>query len=173
MSSKKQITGREFVSLMTVNQRRIYAYILTLIPNMHDADDVLQETTALMWKKKEAFEFGTDFAAWGARIAFFKVLEYRRETKKDGYIIIPDDQFNDFAGKALEESVKTDELISRMKDCLKRMSSADQYLIHLRYSIPLSVKEIACRINKSVRSIYYDITRIHGLLMDCIEGRRS
>ena len=75
---RKQIDGREFVSLITANQRRIYAYILTLVPNFNDADDVMQETTATMWERKKDFQPGTDFVAWGARIAYFKILEYRK-----------------------------------------------------------------------------------------------
>ena len=166
---KKHIDGREFVALMTANQRRIYAYILTLVPNMDDADDVLQETTAMMWERKEDFQAGTNFVAWGARIAYFKVLDYRKKIIKNNRMIIHDDQLQQIADKALIESQKSGDLIQQMNACLKKLPSNDQYLMHLRYSMGLSVKNISSRIRKSIRVIYLHISRIQGLLLECIE----
>jgi RNA polymerase sigma-70 factor (ECF subfamily) len=61
---RKNIDGREFIRLLTANQSRIYAYIVSLVPNFNDADDIMQETTTMMWERKEDFESGTDFVAW-------------------------------------------------------------------------------------------------------------
>ena len=46
--------NRLFLRLFLQNQRRLYAYILTLLPNRADADDVLQETSLVMWDKFDA-----------------------------------------------------------------------------------------------------------------------
>ena len=45
MDSEK---GKEFVRLLLANQNRIYAFILTLVSNWSDADDVMQETAEVM-----------------------------------------------------------------------------------------------------------------------------
>ncbi|HRS72819.1 MAG TPA: hypothetical protein P5175_13345, partial [Anaerohalosphaeraceae bacterium] len=45
----------EFVSLLTAQQTRIYAYILSLVPNFSDADDILQDTTKIMWERFDDF----------------------------------------------------------------------------------------------------------------------
>lgn len=166
---RKKIDGREFVSLITANQRRIYAYILTLVPNLNDADDVMQETTATMWEQKENFRPGTDFVAWGARIAYFKILDFRKKLKRSSRVVILDDRFQHISDKALTQSRKSDDLIQRLRECLHKLSSQDQHLIHLRYSVGLTVKEISARIHKSIRIIYYSISRIQGQLLDCIE----
>jgi RNA polymerase sigma-70 factor (ECF subfamily) len=171
-NNKKQIDGREFVSLMTANQRRIYAYILTLVPNLNDADDVMQETTAAMWEQKEKFQSGTDFSAWGARIAYFKILDYRKKANKSNRMIIFDDQFEQISNKALNQSNKADDLIHRLKECLQKLSSRDQNLMHLRYSVGLTVKEISLRIHESIRNIYHNISRIQGHLLECVERNR-
>lgn len=167
--NRKQIDGREFVSLITANQRRLYAYILTLVPNFNDADDVMQETTATMWERKEDFQPGTDFVAWGARIAYFKILDYRKKLHRSSRMIILDDQFKHISDKALDQSGKAEDLIQRLKECLNKLSSKDQYLMHLRYSVGLTAKEVSARIHKSIRIIYYSISRIQGQLLECIE----
>jgi RNA polymerase sigma-70 factor (ECF subfamily) len=168
-NNQTQIDGREFVSLITANQRRIYAYILTLVPNFNDADDVMQETTAMMWEQKNVFQPGTDFVAWGARIAYFKTLDYRKKLKRSNRMIMLDEQFEHISAKALAQNNKAEDMIHRLKDCLQKLSSHDQYLMHLRYCAGLTAKEVSMRIHKSLRNIYYNLSRIQGQLLACVE----
>jgi len=72
----------EFVTLLTAQQARIYAYILSLVPNFNDADDLLQDTTKLMWEKFDDFVLGTDFLAWGKKIAYYQIMDYYRNKRK-------------------------------------------------------------------------------------------
>jgi RNA polymerase sigma-70 factor (ECF subfamily) len=168
-NNRQQIDGREFVSLITANQRRIYAYILALVPNFNDADDVMQETTATMWEQKSKFQPGTDFVAWGARIAYFKILDHRKRSNKNNRMMILNEQFEHISSKALTQSKNTEDLIYRLKDCIQKLSSRDQNLMYLRYSTGLNAKEVSMRIHKSMRFIYYSISRIQGQLLQCVE----
>src|SRR5262245_11019859 len=73
---REQARSKLFLRLFLKNQRRIYAYVLTLLPNRADADDVLQEASLVMWDKFHPETPPDDFAAWGCRIAYFKVLDF-------------------------------------------------------------------------------------------------
>ena len=165
---RREIDGREFVSLITSNQRRIYSYILMLVPNLSDADDIMQETTTLMWEKKGDFKSGTDFAAWGCRIAYFKVLDYRKKVNKNRRLI-KDGQFTHLVKDAFNKTKHFDTLLSNLEKCVKKLSERDRLLIHMRYSVGLSAKEISTRINKSIRTVYLSISRIQDLLLKCIK----
>lgn len=44
----------EFIQLLTTHQSRLYAYILTLVFDPNDADDVLQETNTVLWSKADS-----------------------------------------------------------------------------------------------------------------------
>ena len=66
---------RHFLS----HQNRIYATILMLIPNNADAEDLFQETATVLWRKFGEFTEGTNFAAWAASIARYRVLNYRKK----------------------------------------------------------------------------------------------
>ena len=43
--------GKLFLRLFLQNRMRLYAYVLTLLANRADADDVLQEASLVMWDK--------------------------------------------------------------------------------------------------------------------------
>src|SRR5829696_3744124 len=64
--------------LFVKHQSVIKAYVLSLLPSLTDADDVLQETFITVSNKAPSFEPGTNFVAWACTIARFKVLEARR-----------------------------------------------------------------------------------------------
>lgn len=52
----------EFTRLLVQNQKRIMGLILALVPNGPDADDILQETCAVLWRRFVEFEPGTNFS---------------------------------------------------------------------------------------------------------------
>src|SRR4026209_963408 len=70
---------RQFIRLMTVHERLVYGYILSVVPNWADADEILQETNIRLWEEFEKFRPGSNFAAWALRVAHFQVLTWRKK----------------------------------------------------------------------------------------------
>ena len=73
---------RQFIRLMTKYERMVYGYILSLVPNWADADEILQETNIRLWEEFEKFQLGTNFAAWAIRVAHFQVLTWRKKASR-------------------------------------------------------------------------------------------
>src|ERR1700748_3473326 len=65
--------SEEFVRLITQYHMRIYLFILSLLPNRADADEVMQETNLVLWRGFEEFRPQSDFRAWAFQVAYFKV----------------------------------------------------------------------------------------------------
>jgi DNA-directed RNA polymerase specialized sigma24 family protein len=65
----------EFARLLTATHRRLYAFILALAANPADADDIMQETRGVLWRKLNDFEPGTDFASWAMAVARHVVMQ--------------------------------------------------------------------------------------------------
>jgi RNA polymerase sigma-70 factor (ECF subfamily) len=66
------------VQLMTEHQGRLYAYILSLLGNPDQANDVLQDTNVVLWRSIGEFRVGSNFKAWAFRIAHFQVMACRQ-----------------------------------------------------------------------------------------------
>lgn len=158
---------REFMSLLVPNQRSILAFILSLVPNKVDAEDILQEALTEMWKKFYQFEIGTDFTAWGVTIAKYKVFEFRRKTRGSKL------QFNDKLVHILE--VESDQKqkdisvhIDLLEKCTQKLESKEINFLKLRYENDLTLKKIAGRTGMSLQSVHRAISRIHAKLVRCI-----
>src|SRR6185295_20198322 len=70
---------KQLMLLMTQHQRRIFGYLYTLVPDRHDAEDLLQETSLVICEKFHEFTPGTDFVAWACQIAWWRIRAARQK----------------------------------------------------------------------------------------------
>lgn len=158
----------EFVSLLTANQRKLFAYIMSLVVHVNDADDILQETVQVMLRKFDQFERGTDFLAWATTIAHYRVFDFRKRKAKNE-LIFDDEIFNRLQHQAHSELQDTDEYLDSLKVCMQKLTTKDLGLLKLRYMSGIPVREIASRYGRNLQSVYRSIARIQSLLRRCIK----
>ncbi len=55
--SQSDLSARvdEFMRLYTQHQRRLYVYLLSLLHNVADAEELMQQTSYILWKKFDTF----------------------------------------------------------------------------------------------------------------------
>ena len=160
---------QEFIQLLVAGQSRIYAYIMTMVANRNDADDIMQETTSMMWQKFDTFETGTDIVAWGVAIARFRILEFRRKKKINSKIHFSDRTFAELEKESQAGLHDIDDYISALRKCVQELPSRDKALVNLKYEQSLAVKDISMRVGKTVQNIYHHLSRIHTLLLSCVK----
>lgn len=157
----------EFVRELTGNARRIYGYILALLPNWADADDVFQETSAILWEKFGEYEPGTNFRAWAFRIAYNKVLQHRRAHQKSLV------SFSEEFIKAVDqESLSIDDNFDArhqaLAHCYQALKQRDRDLIDHRYRPGATTKSVSKIVGRSVDALYKAMNRIHLQLIECV-----
>jgi len=158
------------MQLFLQSERRFLGFILSLVPHRADAEDLLQETCSIMWRKFDQFETGTDFAAWGISIARFRVLTYRRKAASRR-IYFNEELMHQIADAAATVSSQNDVRLGALQSCLANLREKDRELIRLRYLAENTTKQTAERLGRSADSVYKSLNRVHDSLMWCI--RRS
>jgi DNA-directed RNA polymerase specialized sigma24 family protein len=53
-----------YVQLLTDHQRGLFAYVVSLLGDVNESQNVLQETNMVLWRRSTDFVEGTDFGAW-------------------------------------------------------------------------------------------------------------
>lgn len=163
---------RAFVGLLAANQRKLFAYIVSLVANVNDADDILQESVYMMMNKFSEFEQGTDFLAWATTIAYYRVLEFRRKMSKQE-LVFDEETLSCLHEEARAELQDADDYMEHLKDCMRRLSDNDFNLVKLRYSKDMPVRDIASRFGRTIQSVYRSISRVENLLRICIERQAA
>lgn len=158
----------DFLRLFVRHQHEIYTYILALVPNVHDADDLFQNGVTVMWRKFDQFKPGTNFAAWGVRIMHYEILIYRRSLARSKRVLMEDALF-----EALMDRIPTiqDEAASRieaLRKCRTLLDDRATRIIRMRYELDVSVEEIASYLKMSRRHVYHVLGQITGVLLRCM-----
>jgi RNA polymerase sigma-70 factor (ECF subfamily) len=156
--------------LFLQNQRRIYGLILALVPKGPDADDVLQETCAILWQKFGEFEPGTNFAAWALRIARYQVMAYHTRQRRQRARL--SDETLDLVVDRMSARADREEDRSRaLEGCLESLPGHERELLALRYQSGASVEEVARQSGKTVMAVYKALHRVHDRLLACLQGK--
>src|SRR4029078_13255691 len=163
-------SGRQFIRLMTRHERLVYGYILSLVPNWADADEIFPETNGRLWEEFEKVEPGTNFAAWRGRGAHFQVLTWRKRKQRSRLV------FDQRVLDALaQEPCWTDEVVEarhrHMADCVSVLPDRSHDLLRHCYVEGSRAKDVAVELNKSPASIYKALERIRVALHRCIEKK--
>lgn len=164
-----EATEEQFAELFSIHQQRLFGYILGLVRNTDDAQDILQQTAVTLWRKFDLFEPGTDFARWGITVARYEALnfiKYRRRSR----CYFNQELMEQLGQEACEKPTEAiEERREALAECLTKLSSLDLKLVECRYSHGLGSRQISEMLDRSQASICNSLRRIRENLLRCIE----
>jgi RNA polymerase sigma-70 factor, ECF subfamily len=162
--------GQTFLALFLKAQGRIFAYILALLPHRADAEDVMQEVSMFMWNKFDERNPPGDFVAWGCRIAYFRIKEYRRAHRRHR-VTFSDEILEQLSGIMVEETtaLRLDERYEALSDCLGKLGRRDRELLVERLKEGATALSTAERIGRSADAVYKAMAKVRRALYDCVE----
>ena len=161
----------EFLKLFVRHQQEIYAYILTLVPHVHDADDLFQDGMVVMWQKFDQFQPGTNFAAWGVQIMRFEILDYRRNLARNKQVLMEDSLFEALMNHMPTIQDQAAVRIEALRKCLTLLDGRAKRIIKMRYERNISVEKIASYLKLSRRHVYHVLGQINSLLLRCMRRK--
>ena len=159
--------NKQLMLLMTQHQRRVFSYIYTLVPDRHDAEDLLQETSLVICEKFHEFKPNTDFVAWACQIAWWRVRNARQKFARSK-IIFDQEVLDAVAQTSAVMSRELDARHEALEHCLRKLPARDRELVLTRYEPDSNVEEAASRTGRSLDAAYKALGRIRKLLLDCV-----
>jgi RNA polymerase sigma-70 factor (ECF subfamily) len=162
--------GEVFTRLLVQHQKRIAGLVFSLVPRGPDADDVIQETCAVMWRKFGEFEPGTDFGAWGLRIARFQVINYYR-TRKRAQARLSDDAIEAVADTLAAVPWASSDRAEALRTCIGQLKERDIELVQRRYHGGEAIEGIATHFGSTVHAVYKALSRLHVRLLACVNAK--
>ena len=148
-------------------QPKLLAYILSLVANVADAKDVLQESNRVIAAKIGELKRQDRFAAWAYRIAYFQSLSLLKQRKSDrlsfGESVLENiAELSEEAGETCERS------LSRLERCLARLQDKSRLVVSDFYYAGLSIKQIAQKRSLQANHVTQILYRSRRALHDCI-----
>ncbi len=160
----------EFVRLLSVNERRLKGYILSLVPNWTDAEEIFADTNARLWEQFDQYTPTKDFGSWACTVAHYLVLAYRSRQKREKLRF--SDTVVDLVAEASAESASDrDERFHFLAKCLELLDAKSRQLIRAFYSGQETVDEIADKTGRTPASVYKSVSRSRHWLHKCVEDQ--
>lgn len=156
--------------LFVANVSAIRGFILTLLPNRDEADDILHEVYLVVMEKADDFELGTKFLSWAFTISRFTIMDQvkRRSTRRmvplgqDVIVLLAD---------AAPDQAYSDEYIKALHLCVDALSPAAKRVIKLRYNEGMKPAKIAADLELSPATVYVSLSKARALLKRCVNKR--
>lgn len=170
-----EVRETAYVQMLTEHQSMIRAYIVSLLPGAPGVDDVIQETNAVLWRKRADFAPGTDFAAWALTVAKFQVMAHWKYLKLRRWVTLDESVLEKLAGD-MEEAMDPgteDARVDALRECLGELREADRELILQRYWKKTRLQDFAVISGRSVDALKVTLFRLRAGLKRCIDGKMS
>jgi RNA polymerase sigma-70 factor (ECF subfamily) len=170
MTTARDPAGSEFARLLVRFDRPLLRYIMTFVPRRDDAEEVLQRTATVIWEKFEEFDRQREFLPWALRIAYFEVLNFRKQIARDRLV---------FREEVIERLAETRDTLATQLDaqrralrhCLGELSADDQTLLKRRYGDSETVAALADERGKTAKALYRRLDRLRETIARCTQRR--
>lgn len=160
-----------FEDLLVAHQPRLLSYIKSLVPNHHEAEDLLQRTNLILWRKRVSFKTGSNFLAWSFAIARLEARNQLRQLRRDQRVFA-DREENAPATewpRPMEEEIVDPEALLALRDCVKRLPPRDQELVLMRYCTDKTLGDYAKELNRRPGTLKARLFKIREHLRKSIE----
>jgi len=162
--------GADFARLLVQHDRAIFRYILTFVSRHGDAEEVLQRVATVLWEKFAEYDKTRDFLPWAFRVAYFEVLNFRKEAARNRHV------FSEDVLEALAETRESQSPIleahqQALQECLAKLSPDSAALLRRRYCDSETVAALAVETGKTAKALYRKLDRIRDLIAACVESR--
>ncbi len=164
--AEEALTDR-FAPLYARWHLEILRFVLTLVPDRHQAEDVVQETARVLWEKFAAYDPGRPFWPWARQIAYYEVLKFRKRRATAPHFF-SDDLVETLAQERAQQEDLLEERREALRRCLEALPGEDRQLLSQRYGDNLAVEEMARRLGKSSNALYILMHRIRQKLAHCV-----
>ncbi len=158
----------ELVGLITSSQRMLFSYIRTLVGPGGDVDDILQEVSLILWRRRDEYRGEGRFLSWACHVAYLQVLFHAKKKRRDRHVYYEADVLADLGEILAEKADQLDDRFEALRQCLAKLPSKHRELISLRYREGGSLRGVADELGRPADSIKVTLHRIRHSLADCI-----
>jgi len=159
-----------FVELLGKYERQLNSYVLALVPNWADADDIVQQTRIRLWEQFDSYDATKDFGAWARVIAHFQVMTHRKQVSRAANRLT-DGVLEKLADTALSITESTNSRQVFLAECIEEMSEESRRLLARCYSGTETIKSVASDLDRSSNSVRQTLFRMRTRLFGCVESK--
>lgn len=160
-----------FLSRFLASESALRGYILAHGCDFNIAEDLLQQTALVLWKKFDQYDPSRPFVPWALGIARLEVLNRNRSPEK-AHALLDADLAEKLAG-SYEEEADLERRRQLLRSCVRRLSGSMRDATLLRYEQGSDLEAIGKRLGKSLSAVKVLLHRARLALEECVKRQLS
>lgn len=161
---------QRFLSLFLRSEREIFRYVAALVPNVTDAEDIVQQTAMVLWEKFDAYDPSQPFTPWACRFALNKARQWieRHQRWKS---LLDKGLAEELAQRRQELRPDFEMKLRHLEKCLGELPHGQRSLIKSYYYERTDIDSLAKQSGRTTAATYKMLQRIRSMLQICVENR--
>ena len=164
--------GARFVQLLAAHEHRLGSFVLALVPNWTDAEDIIQQTKLRLWEQFETYDPQKDFGIWACVIARYEVLAFRTRSARSR-VQFSQELIDRMSGELTATAAEADARLTFVEECLKKLTQWQRDLLWRCCVTGYSSQTVASQLGRKAEAIRQAVFRIRRKLYRCIEDAQK
>ena len=159
---------KRFLRLLAEHERTLRAYVLSLVRNWNDAEDLVQETRIRLWEQFDTYDESKDFGVWARTIAYYQALTFRKRASRDQERFTT--AFMESVAEELErQASELDLRHAALQACLEKLDRAKRAVLMRYYEGTETMRQIAESQGRPIEGLRKTLQRTRLALSRCVE----
>jgi RNA polymerase sigma-70 factor, ECF subfamily len=159
---------QRFLSLFLSSEREIFRYVAALVPNVADAEDIVQQTAMALWEKFDAYDPAQPFTPWACRFALNKARQWI-ERRQRWQALLQRGLAEELEQRRQELKPQFELRLRHLEACLGKLPQGQRWLVEGYYYERTDIESLAVRSGKTKAATYKMLQRIRHTLQLCVE----
>jgi RNA polymerase sigma-70 factor, ECF subfamily len=160
---------QRFLSLFLRSEREVFRYVAALVPNVADAEDIVQQTALTLWEKFDAYDPSRPFTPWACRFALNKARQWI-ERRQRWQTLLQDGLAEELAQRREELRPELEVRLKHLEGCIGKLPKDQRSLVEGYYYHRTEIEKVAENHGRTVEATYKALQRIRAALQICIEN---
>ncbi|MGV8137849.1 MAG: RNA polymerase sigma-70 factor [Mangrovibacterium sp.] len=150
---------KAFDLLYHTYSQKLYGFAFSMLKNHDDAKEIVQDTFLKIWEKREMINPASSLQAFLFSVSYHTAIDLiRKRFKDDQYLTYLQSQFHENESITIEEPAYYQELIRILNKVIGELPEQRKKIYLLSREEGLNHKEIAEKLNISVKTVENQIT---------------
>jgi len=159
----------ELINRFMAMRTKVHGFAWAIVGDYQAAEDVFQETSVVVLKRRNKFRDGTNFEAWIMEIARRIAFTYRRRLARNRAEIPPQAVANmEQAFTSVESDHELQSQRVALRKCLGKIQPSQKKLISERYLRGRSLSDLARECGGTAEALRSRIRRLRQILFNCV-----
>jgi RNA polymerase sigma-70 factor, ECF subfamily len=161
---------QRFLTLFLRSEREVFRYVAALVPNVMDAEDIVQQTALALWEKFDAYDPTQLFTPWACRFALNKARQWI-ERRQRWQALLDHGLAEELAQRRQELQPEFERRLKHLETCLGELPPMQRTLVEGYYYERANIESLAERSGKTAAATYKMLQRIRQALQCCVENQ--